>query len=241
MKKTLQIVKTVAVWLVVAVAIFMMIFTVVSVTTFDKADRDVFGYKMLIALSDSMKKTDFDAGDLIFVKEVEPATLKEGDIITYISTNTDNYGELITHKIRTLTTDATGKAGFVTYGTTTDTDDEIIVTYEYVVGKYTGRLPNVGHFFQFLKTTPGYIICILLPFLLLIGFQGFNSIRLFRQYRQEQMADMKAERAKIEEERAESQRMMAELLALKEQLAKQGGEQTHSADPTSEDIKSDET
>ena len=40
------------------------------------------------------------------------------------------------------------------------------------------------------------------------------------------MEEMKAERAKIEEERAESQRVMAELLELKAQLAKKDGEQT---------------
>ena len=72
---------------------------------------------------------------------------------------------------------------------------------------------------MFLKTTPGYIVCILIPFLLLILIQGLNCIKLFRRYKLEQMAEMKEERAKIEEERAESQKMMAELLALKAQLA----------------------
>ena len=52
---------------------------------------------------------------------------------------------------------------------------------------------------------------------------------------------MKAERAKIEEERAESQRMMAELLELKAQLAKKDGEETPPADPASEDSTTDET
>ena len=55
------------------------------------------------------------------------------------------------------------------------------------------------------------------------------------------MDEMKAERAKIEEERAESQRMMAELLELKAQLAKKDGEETPPADPASEDNTTDET
>ena len=167
--------------------------------------------------------------------------MKEGDIITFLSQDPDNFGEVITHKIRRLTTDANGRPGFVTYGTTTDTDDRTAVTHEYVVGQYVGRIPKVGSFFMFLKTTPGYILCILLPFLLLILSQGLNCIRLFRQYKKEQMEEMKAERAKIEEERAESQRMMAELLELKAQLAKNDGEKTSPADPVSEDSKTDET
>ena len=219
MKKVLNIIKNIFVWLMVALAVCMMIFTVVSVNTFDRSDRSLFGFKAFIVLSDSMSKTDFDAGDLVLVKEVDPSTLKEGDIIAYTSQNTSNYGETVTHKIRKLTTDANGEPGFITYGTTTDTDDETVVTYPYVLGKYKTNIPKVGRFFMFLKTTPGYIVCILIPFLLLILIQGLNCIKLFRRYKLEQMAEMKEERAKIEEERAESQKMMAELLALKAQLA----------------------
>ena len=194
MKKVLHITKNILVWLVVALAVGMMIFTVVSVNTFDRNDRSLFGYKAFIVKSDSMSKTDFNAGDLIFTKEVDPATLKAGDIISYQSTNTENYGEVVTHKIRELTKDAEGNPGFITYGTTTDTDDENIVTYSFVLGKYQTKLPGVGKFFQFLKTTPGYIVCIFLPFLLLILVQGINSIRLFKRYKQEQLAEIEAQR-----------------------------------------------
>ena len=241
MKKTLQVTKNVLVWLVVAVAVGMMIFTLISVSTFDKTDRNIFGFKFFIVTSDSMAATDFDAGDIAISKNVDPKTLKEGDIITFLSQDHDNFGEVVTHKIRRLTTDANGRPGFVTYGTTTDTDDRTVVTHEYVVGQYVGRIPKVGSFFMFLKTTPGYILCILLPFLLLILSQGLNCIRLFRQYKKEQMDEMKVEREKIEQERAESQRMMAELLELKAQLAKKDGEATPPADPAFEDSTTDET
>ncbi len=217
--KALKIIKNVAAWLVVALAVCMMLFTIVSVSTFDRADRSLFGLKAFIVLSDSMSKTDFDAGDLVLVKEVEPQTLKEGDIIAYTSQNTENYGATITHKIRKLTTDANGQPGFITYGTTTDTDDETIVTYAYVLGKYQTHIPKVGTFFHFLKTTQGYIICILIPFLALILLEGLRCIRLFKQYKAEQQAELQAERDKIEADRAETQRMMQELLQMKAQMA----------------------
>lgn len=226
MKKALKVIRSIFVWLMVIVAVCMMIFTIISVKTFDRADRDLFGYKMFIVLTDSMKKTDFDAGDIVLVKEVDPSTLKEGDIISYTSQNPENYGETVTHKIRRLTTDAQGAPGFITYGTTTDTDDETVVTYPYVLGQYVRHIPKVGAFFQFLKTTPGYILCILIPFLLLILFQGLNCISLFRRYKREQLEEMRAERERIEAERLENQKMMQELLALKQQLTgteKSGG------------------
>lgn len=218
MKKAINIIKNIFTWLVVALAVCMMIFTVVSVNTFDRSDRSIFGYKMFIVLSDSMSKTDFEAGDLVLSKKVDPSTLQVGDIISYQSTNLENYGETVTHKIRELTKDAEGNPGFITYGTTTDTNDENIVTYSFVLGKYQMRLVGVGKFFQFLKTTPGYIVCIFLPFLLLILMQGINSIRLFRKYKKEQEAELQAERDRIETDRAETQRMMAELLQMKAKM-----------------------
>ena len=233
--KILKILRAAAVWLIVALAACMMVFTVVSVATFDRADRSLFGYKAFIVLSDSMSKTDFGAGDLVLVKEVDPSTLKEGDIIAYTSQNTSNYGETVTHKIRKLTTDANGEPGFVTYGTTTDTDDETVVTYPYVLGKYSSHIPKVGTFFQFLKSTPGYIVCILIPFLLLILLEGIRCIRLFRKYRAEQQAELQAERDKIEADRAETQRMMQELLAMKAQMAQSNGGETPKTDETPSD------
>lgn len=216
--KALNVIKNIAAWIVVAFAVFMMVFTVVSVSVFDRADRSLFGYKAFVVLSDSMSKTDFRAGDLVLIKDVDAATLKEGDIIAYISQNTANYGETVTHKIRSLTTDANGNPGFITYGTTTDTDDETVVTYPYVIGKYAAKITGVGKFFEFLKSTPGYIVCILTPFLLLIVAEGIHCIRLFKRYKSEQQAEINAEREKLAAEKAEMQKMMQELLTMKSQL-----------------------
>ncbi len=218
MKKALRMIKATMVWLIVALAVFMMIFTIVSVTTFNRNDRDLLGYKAYIVNSDSMAATDFAAGDLIFVKEVDARTLQEGDIITFLSQDTESFGQVVTHKIRQKTTDAEGSPGFITYGTTTGVDDAVIVTYPFVMGKYKTHLKGVGTFFNFLKTPQGYIVCIFVPFMLLIMYQGINCIRLFRRYKKEQAQEMEAEKAKIEAEREEANKMMAELLALKAQL-----------------------
>ena len=218
MKKALNIIKNTFVWLMVLLAVSMMIFTVISCTTFNRNDRSLLGYKMYIVNSNSMAATDFNAGALIFVKEVDPSTLKEGDIITFMSQDTDNFGETVTHKIRKVTTDAEGNPGFITYGTTTDTDDETIVTYPYVLGQYKSHIPGLGFFFNFLKTTPGYFVCIFTPFMLIIIYEGVKFFNLFRRYKKEQMEEMQAERDKIEAEKAENAKMLEELRALKAQL-----------------------
>lgn len=221
MKKTWEIISNVLVWLLVIVAVGMMVFTIVSVNTFNRSDRNIFGYKAYIVLSDSMSATDFDAGDLILAKQVDPWTLQPGDIIAFTSQDTESYGQTITHKIRSLTTDANGNPGFITYGTTTGVDDAQVVTYPFIQGKYQFALPGVGTFFQFLKTTQGYIVCILIPFLLLILYQGLNCVKIFKMYKAEQMAELQAEKDALEAQRKQSEEMMAQLLAIQQQMALQ--------------------
>ncbi len=216
--KTVKILRNIFFWVLVAITGSMMIFTLICASTLDQAHRTIFGYKAFIILTDSMKKTDFDAGDLILVKEVDPATLQEGDIISYISQSSNSFGKTITHKIRCLTTTTDGDSGFITYGTTTGTDDEQIVTYPCVVGKYQFCIPNLGYFFHFLKTVPGYLICILLPFFLLILIEAVHCIRLFRKYRAEQRALLQAERDELEAEREKNQRLLHQIMAMKAQI-----------------------
>ena len=218
MKKAMSIIKRTAVLLVVLLAVSMMIFTVISVTTFNRNDRSIFGYKMYIVNTDSMAATDFSAGALIFVKEVDPSTLQEGDIITFMSQDTESFGETITHKIRRKTVDAEGNPGFITYGTTTGTDDATVVTYPYVLGQYRFHIAGLGTFFNFMKTTPGYFVCIFIPFMLIILYEGIKFFNLFRRYKKEQMDEMQTEREKIEAEREENAKMLEELKKLKAQL-----------------------
>ena len=245
-KKILNIALKVVTWLLVAFTVFMMIFTVVTVTTVDRNDRSIFGAKFYIVQTDSMRLSEnnkdmdvhFNAGDIVIIKNVDdPRALQAGDVIAFMSTNSVSYGETVTHMIREVKKTEDGKVlGYVTYGTNTGTDDEALVEPEYVLGAYSGKLPGVGNFFAFVKSTPGYIVCILVPFLLLILYNGVNVIRLFRKYKREQMADMQAEKEKLEAERAENQRMMQELLALKAQLdQKNGVEGTPPAEPASEE------
>ncbi len=230
-KRIFSIASKVLTWIIIAVAVLMMIFTIFSTLTFNKNDRNLFGFRFYVVLSDSMSpsennkddKVHFDAGDIVLIKNVDDKTaLEEGDVIAFISQNSESYGETVTHKIRERRLDTNGKLlGYVTYGTNTGTNDKALVEPEYVLGEYAGKLPNVGHFFSFLKTTPGYIVCILVPFLLLILWQGVNTVRLFKQYRSEQLADLRAERDRIAKEREESAAMLKELQALREQLARE--------------------
>ncbi len=207
--------------LVVAIAVIMMIFTIMTATVANPNGGWVLGHKMYIVLSDSMKKTDFDAGSLIVIDDTPFFELEEGDVITFRSPSPENEGEIVTHKIRKMTVTENGDPAVVTYGTTKDKDDTSPVDEFHYTGKYQWSIPWVGHVMSFLKSTPGYFVCIFIPFALLIIYQGLNCIKLFRRYKAEQMAELQAERDMIAEERQKNEDMLNELKALKEQLAAQ--------------------
>ena len=235
MKKILNIVTRVISGCLIAFTAFMMIFTIITVTTVDKNERKIFGVKLYIVQTDSMSLSEnnkdmdvhFNAGDIVIIGDVkDPTKLQAGDIISFISTNSVSYGETVTHMIREVQYDTeSGEVeGYVTFGTNTGTDDEALVEPEYILGIYKGKLPGVGLFFAYVKSTPGYIVCILIPFLLLILYNGVNVIRLFRQYKKEQTDALEAEKAEIAAERARTEQMLLELQALKEQLSMKSGD-----------------
>ena len=245
-KKIFNTLAKVISWILVAFTVFIMLFTIITVTTVDKNERSILGHKFYIVQTDSMSKSEnnaelkvhFNAGDIIIIKNLkdkEATELRSGDIIAFMSTNKDSYGETITHMIYDVQTNDAGKTtGYRTYGTNTGAIDEAVVEPEYILGQYVGKLAGVGNFFAFVKSTPGYIVCILVPFLLLILYNLASVIRLSRKYKQEQTDAINAEKQQLEEERAENQRMMAELLELKAQLTKQAEEKSSTEQSSSE-------
>ena len=177
-------IKAIAEWVLIAIALCIVIFTIISISLFDKNDRSIFGLRMYVCMSDSMKATDFAAGDLVFAKNVEPSTLQKGDIIAYVSEDPDSEGKTITHKIRNIKMNMGAEPTFVTYGTTTGMNDKTPVTYSQVVGKYAFHIPGLGNFFLFLQTIPGFLLCVFLPLILLFALRMYQSIKLQKEYMQ---------------------------------------------------------
>lgn len=230
-KKIFKISARVLSWLLIVFLIFTIAFMIFTVATVDKHDRTVFGYKFYIVQSDSMSESElnkdmdvhFNAGDIVIVDELtdkEKTQLKAGDIISFISTNDDSVGETITHMIKSVEYDERGNfLGYKTFGTNKGKIDKATVEPSFVLGKYSARLPMLGHFFAFVKTTTGYITCILIPFLLLILYNGANIVRLLLGSSREKRAARDAEhRAEVDSERRKNEEMKRELEELRARL-----------------------
>lgn len=149
---------------------FMIVITVIIISSIIiiKAKKnpdevpDFLGYKPMIVLSGSME-TSIYTGDLVFVKEVDPETLKENDIIAF----RNEANTVTTHRIIEIITDSEGKKEFRTKGDNNVTEDINLVQEEDIEGVYISRIPKLGNVLMQLKE-PNTLVIILL-IILVIG------------------------------------------------------------------------
>ena len=216
MKKFLKVLLRIFEVLLIIFTVCVMIFTIVSVSTVEKDDRSILGYRMYIVLSDSMQDT-FEVGDMIVSGPVDVNELKPGDIISFKSSDPSNYGTVVTHKIREIST-TDGELSFVTYGTTTGANDAYPALASDVLGEYSFRLPKMGYVFEFLKTPLGYFTIIFIPFFLLLLVQGVRFFKLMARYKTEQREVLEKQKDEIEQQRLINQKMQMELELLRNRV-----------------------
>ena len=156
--------------------------------------------------------TNNESHENAIARIVEGYTVNKGDIISFISQDDENYGQIITHKVRDVLKDSEGEVAFITYGTTTGATDPWVVTSKNVVGEYEFSIPKVGHMFKFLKSPLGYVFCILIPFLILILLQAKKCMELYKNYKREIAQEKKAHKD-------ENMALKEEVAALRQQLS----------------------
>jgi signal peptidase len=177
----------------------------------------------------------FLAGDLIIIQSCDPATLEEGDIITFHTIINNEYA-LNTHRIEQLT-DQDGIRSYVTKGDNNDIADTHVIADGDIVGKYVTRLPKVGKVLEVLSSSAGFLIIIVLPMLLFFVYQVYHlimvSIQLKKAVALEDSAAQLSQQEELERTRAEAQaaleeakRLKAEAEALAQQAKKDEDETT---------------
>lgn len=174
LKKTGTIVISVILWVIILVA---ALYAFTTMATRDNQNvSNIMGYTPLVVKSDSMSPT-FSAGDLIFIKKCDTSTLKEGDIICFHTIINNEYA-LNTHRIQKI--DTVGDArSYTTLGDNNNgiTDTHIISDGD-IVGKYVGHLKNAGKVMDFLSSSIGFLVVIVLPMLLFFIYQVYNLIMI---------------------------------------------------------------
>ena len=121
----------------------------------------------MIVLTDSMYP-EIESGDLIICNTAEAEEIAEGDVISFYDPM-GNGTSVVTHRVLEIVNED-GKISFRTKGDNNNAEDQVLVPADRLIGIYQTRIPKVGNVAMFMQTTTGLIVCVVLPIVLLVGY-----------------------------------------------------------------------
>lgn len=193
--KALTVIGTILCVILVPILIINITLIVKSYTNKD-AVPDVGGYFPLIVLTDSMYPA-IKSGDLIICHTVEAEEVAVGDVISFFDP-AGNGTSIVTHRVVEIVNEG-GALMFRTRGDNNNTEDKLLVGAQDLVGTYMNRIGGAGSVALFMQTTTGLIVCVVLPIILLVGYDIIRR----RIYEKNKQDDTDALLAELEALRAE--------------------------------------
>ena len=146
-KKIWDAVSTVLVILVVAFAVFLM-------------GSRLVGLQVFNVISGSMEPT-YSVGDLLYVKTVDPDSVRVGDPITFVL-NEDL--AVATHRV--VAVDSVNRQ-FTTKGDANESEDARPVHFNNLIGVPVFAIPLLGYVSAYIQSPPGMYVAITFGVLLL--------------------------------------------------------------------------
>lgn len=200
LKKIWNVISTVLVVVMVLCAVFMM-------------GSRLLGYQCYTVISGSMEPS-YSVGDLLYVKKVDPNTIKEKDPITFLLNE-----DLVIATHRVVKVDAE-KQHFYTKGDANETPDAAPVHFKNVIGVPQFAIPMLGYVSDFVQNPPGTYITIAVGVVLIL------LVFLPDMLRKKEEEDEEDDVAKtdIQEANKENEKLKAELQRLREEMAEKSKE-----------------
>ena len=136
----------------------------------------------------------------------DPADIKVGDVITFISTSTISNGMTVTHRVTRIVNGPEGLE-FATKGDNNTIEDTDTAKAKNLLGKVVLKIPQLGRLQFFLSTKGGWLLVILFPALLIIVNDIFKIFKLNKAKKNlneaEKSSEDKEEKIKLETFRKE--------------------------------------
>ena len=204
--KILTIIGTILCIILIPILVMNVTLIIKSYTNKDEVPS-IGGYLPLIVLTDSMYP-EIKSGDLIICHTVEPEEVNVGDVIAFFDP-AGNGTSIVTHRVvEVVETD--GQLVYRTRGDANNVDDAKPVSADNLVGEYRHRIGGMGNVAMFMQTTAGLIVCVVVPILLLIGYDVIRN-RTYQKKKEEstealleELAALRAEKAAKEKEEQSS-------------------------------------
>ena len=183
-RKVLHFIATV---LMYSICLIMIIVFLVFVVNFiDKQynlrsgnnKKDLFSACTIV--SPSMVPT-INVLDVVVTMRVDnPEDIKEGDIVTFNSTDYRYSGVLVTHRIVDIEKTSSGEYLFTTKGDNNNTQDSSRISFNEIYGRVLFRIPKIGYIQYYLSSILGWVAIIIAPAVMIIGYDIYKLVKTIR-------------------------------------------------------------
>ena len=186
----------------VVLCVILIPILIINITLIIKSNTNkdevpsVGGYLPLIVLTDSMYP-EIKSGDLIICRTIDAESVKDKDVISFFDP-AGSGSSIVTHRVIEIVNEE-GKLFFRTKGDHNNTEDKALVPAKNLVGIYKARIAGAGNIAMFMQTTTGLIVCVVLPIILLVGYDIIRR----RVYEKKNRTDTDALLAELEALKAE--------------------------------------
>lgn len=198
--KVLTIIGTILCIILIPILVINCILIVKSFTS--EEVPSVAGTLPLIVLTDSMFPV-IESGDLIICHTAEPEDIETGDVIAFFDP-AGNGSTIVTHRVIEVT-EQNGEIAWRTKGDNNNTEDRLPVVASKLVAVYEGtRLAGFGNVALFMQTTPGLIVCVVCPMLLLVGYDMIRR-RMYEKANKKDTDQLMAELEELRRLKAEKE------------------------------------
>ena len=199
--KILTIVGTVL--CIILIPILLINITLIAKSYINKDEVPSIGGTLpLIVLTDSMYP-EIESGDLIICRTAEADEIEVNDIISFFDP-AGNGTSIVTHRVIEIV-EENGEIFFRTRGDYNNTEDKELVPAENLVGVYKTRIAGAGHIAMFMQSTAGLIICVVLPIILLVGYDIIRR-RIYEKNNKQDTDALLAELEALRAEKAEKEK-----------------------------------
>lgn len=189
----------------IALCVILVPMLVINVTLIVKSytNKDevpsLGGRTCFIVLTDSMYP-DIQSGDLIICNKAKAEDVQVGDVISFFDPD-GNGTSVVTHQVIEIVNE--NGLEFRTKGVNNNIEDRALVPAKNLVGVYQMRITGMGNVAMFMQTTAGLIVCVVLPLVLLIGYDLVRR-RRYEKARQQDTEALLAELEALKAERAQA-------------------------------------
>lgn len=150
----------------------------------------------LVVMTDSMYP-EIHSGDLIICQVEDAEDVQVKDIISFFDP-AGNGTSVVTHRVMEIKNED-GQISFITQGDANNIADARPVPADKLVGVYHSRIAGMGHLIMFMQTTQGLLLCVVLPIVLLVGYDMIRR----RKFDKTKQQDTDALMRELEELRAQ--------------------------------------